>query len=364
MPVYKDKERGTYYFIISYTNRNGEYKQIKRRGFKSSGEAKRAEAETLLRLEADDGENEDNPTFEFVAKEYLKWYKKRRKASSYLKTSSIIETHLIPRFGKKRINNIRSRDIMRFQNDLLDRYAVAHVKKIHQVLSAVFNFAIKQEYTKDNPARLAGNVDIEEEKHINYWTLDEFKAFIQHVDDQLYYALFMTLYYSGMRKGELLALTWGDIDFDSNTINIDKTVYNRIVTKPKTTSSIRKIMMPKHVMRLLAQLKANAQPKMTYVVFGEFLDHISTTTLDRKYAEYVKAAKVKKIRLHDFRHSHASYLINRNTIPSVVAKRLGHKDVGTTLNIYSHLYPSTEKEAVLKMEDDFKFAEIIQLKEA
>ncbi|HZG70443.1 MAG TPA: Arm DNA-binding domain-containing protein, partial [Chondromyces sp.] len=77
MPVYKDKERGTYYFIISYTNRNGEYKQIKRRGFKSSGEAKRAEAEILLRLETDDGENEDNPTFEFVAKEYLKWYKKR-----------------------------------------------------------------------------------------------------------------------------------------------------------------------------------------------------------------------------------------------------------------------------------------------
>lgn len=103
---------------------------------------------------------------------------------------------------------------------------------------------------------------------------------------------------------------------------------------------------------------------MTYVVFGEFHDHISTTTLDRKYAEYVKAAKVKKIRLHDFRHSHASYLINRNTIPSVVAKRLGHKDVGTTLNIYSHLYPSTEKEAVLKMEDDFKTAEIIHLKEA
>lgn len=253
---------------------------------------------------------------------------------------------------------------MRFQNDLLDRYAVAHVKKIHQVLSAVFNFAIKQEYTKDNPARLAGNVDIEEDKHINYWTLDEFKAFIQHVDDQLYYALFMTLYYSGMRKGELLALTWGDIDFDSNTINIDKTVYNRIVTKPKTTSSIRKIMMPKHVMRLLAQLKAKTKTKMTYVVFGEFHDHISTTTLDRKYAEYVKAAKVKKIRLHDFRHSHASYLINRNTIPSVVAKRLGHKDVGTTLNIYSHLYPSTEKEAVLKMEDDFKTAEIIHLKEA
>lgn len=281
-----------------------------------------------------------------------------------MKTSSIIETHLIPNFGNKKLNKVRSRDIMRFQSELLDKCAVSHVKKIHQVLSAIYNFAIKQEYTRDNPARLAGNVDIEEDKHINYWTLDEFKAFIKHVDDQLYYTLFMTLYYSGMRKGELLALTWGDIDFESSIININKTVYNRIVTKPKTTSSIRQIMMPKHVMRLLSQLKAAIDPKMTYVVFGEFHDHMSTTTLDRKYEAYVKAAGVKKIRLHDFRHSHASYLINKNTIISVVAARLGHKDVGTTLNTYSHLYPSTEKEAVSKMEDDFKFADIIQFKQA
>ncbi|WP_339161713.1 tyrosine-type recombinase/integrase [Siminovitchia sp. FSL W7-1587] len=361
MPVYKDEERGTYYFVTRIPKKGGGTKQIKRRGFKSRAEARKAEALVIANEEEFE---EENPSFEFMAREYLKWYKKRRKASSYLKTSSVIETHLIPKFGDKKINNIRSRDIMRFQNDLLDSYAVTHVKKIHQVLSAVYNFAIKQEYTKDNPARLAGNVDIEEDRHINYWTLDEFKAFIQHVDDQMYYALFMTLYYSGMRKGELLALTWGDIDFDSNTINIDKTVYQRVVTKPKTTSSIRKIMMPKHVMKLLSQLKAEVNPKMTYVVFGEFYDHISTTTLDRKYDEYVKAAQVKKIRLHDFRHSHASYLINRNTIPSVVAKRLGHKDVGTTLNTYSHLYPSTEKEAVLKMEDDFKLAEIIQFKQA
>lgn len=361
MAIYKDEERGTYYFITRVPKSGGGTRQVKRRGFKSKAEAKKAEA--IIIASAVEYEEED-PTFDFMAKEYLAWYKKRRKASSYLKTSSIIETHLIPKFGTKKLNSIRSRDIMRFQNDLLDQFAVSHVKKIHQVLSAIFNFAIKQEYTKDNPARLAGNVDIEEEKHINYWTLDEFKSFIKNVDKPLYYALFMTLYYSGMRKGELLALTWGDIDFDNNTINIDKTVYNRIVTKPKTTSSIRKIMMPKHVMRLLSQLKSENNPKMTYVVFGEFNDHIPTTTLDRKYEEYVKASGVKKIRLHDFRHSHASYLINKNTIPSVVAKRLGHKDVGTTLNTYSHLYPSTEKEAVTKMEDDFKYADIIQFKQA
>lgn len=359
MTVYKDKERGTYYFITRITTKYGKTKQVKRRGFKTNKEARLAEAEMLLNQEEVET---DNPTFEFIASEYLEWYKKRRKESSYNKTKSIIDTHLIPYFGKKKLNSIRARDVTKFQDSVIDNNAASHVKKMHQVLSAVFNFAIKQEYTKDNPARTAGNVDLEEDKHIDYWTLDEFKTFINCVDDFMYYTLFMTLYYSGMRKGELLALTWSDVDFDTNTLNVDKTAYNRKITTTKTKASRRKIIMPKHVMRLLSQSKAEVNPKMTYVVFGEFMDHISTTTLDRKYNEYVKASGVKRIRLHDFRHSAASYLINNGTIASVVAQRLGHSNVATTLNIYSHLYPSTEKEAVLKMEDDFKTAEIIEFK--
>ncbi len=359
MAVYKDKKRNTYYFIVRIKQRNGKYKQVKRRGFKTRREAIKAEAEMILKSEEVE---EEDITFEIVAEEYLKWYKKRRKESSYNKISSIVNIHLIPRFGKKKIRSIRARDITKFQDDIIDEFSPAHVKKIHSVLSATFNFAIRQEYTKENPARIAGNVDLEEEKHINYWTLDEFKTFIKHVDDQLYYALFMTLYYSGMRKGELLALTWGDVDFENNTLNVDKTVYNRNVTKPKTQSSIRKIIMPKHVMRLLSKLKADRNPKISYVIFGEFHDHVSTSTLDRKYDYYVKKSGVKRIRLHDFRHSHASYLINKGAIASVVAQRLGHGDVSTTLNTYSHLYPSTEKEIVLKMEGDFKPAQILEFK--
>ncbi|MFZ4450932.1 site-specific integrase [Salibacterium aidingense] len=126
----------------------------------------------------------------------------------------------------------------------------------------------------------------------------------------------------------------------------------------KTQASRRKIIMSSHIMRLLSQLRDDE--KMRYVVFGEFYDHVSTTTLDRKYEQYVKAAGVKKIRLHDFRHSHASYLINKNIMVSVIAQRLGHSDVATTLNTYSHLYPTTEKEAVLKMEDDFTPAQVFQ----
>lgn len=363
MAVYKDKKTNNYYFIVRVKTKNGQTKQIKRRGFNSSREAKLAEAQFLIDWENEEI-TEETITFKEVAEEYLNWYKRRRKESSYIKISSIVNTHLIPRFKSKRLESIRNRDVTKFQDDLISsKMAVSHIKKIHTTLSAIFRYAMKQEYTKVNPAAAVGNVDLDDESKMNYWTLEEFQQFINVVDDELYHALFMTLYYSGMRKGELLALTWNDINFDENTISINKTSYNRKITTTKTKGSTRTIEMPRHTMRLLSRLKASlTHYKPDYVVFGEFYDHIPTTTLDRNFDKYVKKANVKKIRLHDFRHSHASYLINKGAIINVVSHRLGHSNTSTTLDTYSHLYPSTEKEVVSLMEDDFKPAKIIKFR--
>ncbi|MBP3037946.1 site-specific integrase [Bacillaceae bacterium Marseille-Q3522] len=353
MPIYYDKKYKNYYFITRVQLKNGQAKQVKRRGFTSSKEARLAESQFIINWENEVIADEEY-TLKEVAEEYLEWYKRRRKESSYTKIASIVNTHLITAFGSKKISSIRNRDITKFHDHLIDNFSAAHAKKIHTTLSAIFNFAIKQEYVKKNPARLVGNVDMEDKKHMEYWTLEEFKQFIAIIDDLPYKTLFMTLYYSGLRKGELLALIWADIDFNRNTISVSKTVYNRKVTSPKTKASNRTVLMPKHTMQLLARLKVSADHyKSNYVVFGEFYDHVSTTTLDRRFAHYVKKAEVKKIRIHDFRHSHASYLINKGYTPTMIAKRLGHGDVATLLNIYGHLYPSTEKEAVSKMEDDF-----------
>lgn len=351
MSVYKDNQRGTFYFR---TRING--KQVKRRGFKTTKEARLAEAQLLL----DDDINEDNPPFEKVADEYKNWYRKRRKPMSYTKMEGIVNNYLIPWFGKKQIDNIKNRDVMKFHDELIDKNSVATNKTIHVFLSAVFNFAIRNEYTTKNPARAVGNFDGKPEKHVNYWTLDEFKTFMSAVDDFQYYVLFMVLYYSGMRRGEVMALTWGDIDFDNNSVHIDKTLTKKGINSTKTGAT-RAIQMPTFVMRLLSQLKAQASPKMTYVVFGEFKQPISETTISRKFKEWIAESGVKPIRIHDLRHAHASYLINKGTVISVISQRLGHSNVSTTLDTYSHLYPTTEKEAVQDMEDDFKRADIFHL---
>ena len=149
MTVYKDEERGTWYFITRIEQTDGSKKQVKRRGFKTEKAALLAEA----KLEVE-GVAEEIVTFEFIAKEYLRWYEKRRKESSYTKISSIINVHLVPHFGRRELRNIKQRDIIKYQDKLIDsKMAASHAKKIHTTLSAVFNFAIKMNTRKKTRRR-------------------------------------------------------------------------------------------------------------------------------------------------------------------------------------------------------------------
>ncbi|MGG0258896.1 tyrosine-type recombinase/integrase [Bacillus mycoides] len=351
MVVYKDKERGTYFFVVRVRQFDGTQKQVKRRGFKTKKEAREAEAKMLV-----EKETHSNLTFAQVADSYFDWYCQRRKKSSTLTIQNVIYNHLMPEFKKIKIEYITAKHVMIYQNKIINNYSAEFLKKIHTTLSAIFNFAIKFHGLTHNPARIAGNFEKESNKRMNFWEFAEFKQFIGVVDDPMYKAFFSTLYYSGARKGELLALTWEDINFEEKIININKTDFNRIITQPKTKASNRIIMLPTLVIRLLKNLREHATltapVKDDYVVFGTFYTSLATSTLQQNFKKYINIAQVKNIVLHEFRHSHASYLINKGVSPLVVAQRLGHSDVATTLNTYSHLYPSKQAEAVAFMEND------------
>ncbi|MBW3492744.1 site-specific integrase [Bacillus sp. FDAARGOS_1420] len=351
MVVYKDKERGTYFFVVRVRQFDGTQKQVKRRGFKTKKEAREAEAKMLVEKETN-----SNLTFAQVADSYFDWYCQRRKPSSINVIKNIIYNHLLGEFGKMKIDQITAKHVMHYQNKIIHTYSADSLKKIHTVLSSIFNFSTKFHGLTRNPARIAGNFELESNKRMNFWEFNEFQCFIKVVDDPLYRAFFSTLYYSGARKGELLALTWEDVDFNTKSIKIDKTEYKRQITKPKTKAANRNILLPSLVMGLLKDLKEHATLKAAvksdYVVFGEFYNSIATTTLDSKYNKYVTTAGTKRILLHEFRHSHASYLINKGVSPLVVAQRLGHSNISTTLNIYSHLYPSKQAEVITFIEED------------
>ncbi|WP_182200125.1 tyrosine-type recombinase/integrase [Paraliobacillus salinarum] len=359
MTIYKDKKRGTYYISVYVELKNGDRKRVLKRGFKTRKEAKKAESEIVFNSTID---NPDNPIFKDVIAEYISWYEKRRKASSLHRLKKECRLYIEPFFGNKHIQNINKRDVMKFHDFLLDSLSITTSKNVHGFLSAIFNFAIKMEYVNINIAKETGNIQSSNNTKMDYWVLDEFKAFIKNVDNLKYKALFMCLFYSGARIGELLALEWQDLDFDNNALIIEKTYSMGKITTPKTKSSVRNIKMPNHTMNLLRQLKLQVNPKNDYYVFGQFYSPLSHNAAKDYYNRiFINNDDLRRIRVHDFRHSHASYLINSGYDIQIVSKRLGHTKISTTYDKYAHLYPNKEDDAIKHMENDFKPAEVIKL---
>ena len=190
-------------------------------------------------------------------------------------------------------------------------------------------------------------------KNILINKIDDFNKVISIIndDDVCFKTLFSTLYWTGMRIGEALALTKSDIDIEKRTININKS-FSRInkedlITPPKTPKSNRKISIHKE----LADLLNEYINKLPYLADDERLFNLSKVTARQSLYKYAKKAGVKQIRIHDLRHSHASLLVELGFSPLLIAQRLGHEKIETTLQIYSHLFPNKEEELINTIEN-------------
>ena len=361
MPVYKDKKRNTWYVSTYVEYKDGTRKRVMKRGFRTRKEAILYENELLFESAL---ESSDNPLFSDVLDEFINHYEKRRKPSSVHRLKKESRLYFKPFFESKRIKDVGRSDVVRFHDFLLDKLSVNTAKNVHGYLVGMLNYAIKMEYINNNVASEVGGISATSETNIDYWTLEEFKEFIQVVEEGKHKAIYMLLFFSGARVGELLALQWKDVDFDNNIIDIHKTTsHQNEVASPKTQSSIRKIKIPNHTMNLLRQLKLTKPHKANYFVFGEYYRPFSRNGVQHTYNKIFKDKKtsVKRIRIHDFRHSHAAYLINNGFDIQIISKRLGHSKVSTTYDVYGHLYPHKEDDAVALMEKEFGVSEVVKL---
>ena len=213
---------------------------------------------------------------------------------------------------------------------------------MHNTLSTIFNHACRYYNLKSNPARQAGNMGREEKKEMLFWTTEEYKKFSEAVIDKpvSFYA-FEMLYWTGMRMGELLALTMADFDFEKNTVRINKS-YQRLqgqdyITSPKTAKSNRTIKLPnflaEEMQEYFAMLYDQVPKDRIFQVTKSFLHH--------EMERGSEAAGVKKIRIHDLRHSHISHLIDLGFSAVAIADRVGHESIDITYR-YSHLFPSKQ----------------------
>ena len=221
-------------------------------------------------------------------------------------------------------------------------YSQTYKKTMHNILSAIFNHACRFYNLKSNPARQAGNMGREEKKEMLFWTTEEYKKFSEAVIDKpvSFYA-FEMLYWTGMRLGELLALTMEDFDFEKNTVRINKS-YQRlqgqdVITTPKTPKSNRTIKLPKflaeEMQEYFAMLYDQTPTDRIFLVTKSFLHH--------EMERGCKLSGVKKIRIHDLRHSHISHLIDLGFSAVAIADRVGHESIDITYR-YSHLFPSKQ----------------------
>ena len=174
---------------------------------------------------------------------------------------------------------------------------------------------------------------------MNVWTIEEFNQFIKAIKHKKESVVgFNILFYTGIRIGELLALTISDIDFEKHRIRINKSFQriNRmdIITPPKTPKSKRIIDCPKFVTDMIQnfiQMLYKPTPKTR--LFEGFTKH----KFENDINFYARKANLKKIRVHDLRHSHATFLLSKGVNIVSLSRRLGHEKVSTTLDIYSHV---------------------------
>jgi len=289
-------------------------------------------------------------TFASFIEVYIADTKKRVRLNTWKTKEHILRTKILPYFKDRKLDEIQSRDIVAWQNEIMglekengETFSATYLKTIHNQLSAVFNHAVKYYGLEKNPAMLAGNMGKEESRGIDFWTQNEYMRFSDAVMDKpMSFYAFEMLYWTGMREGELLALTPSDLDLKAGTVSISKS-YQRIngkdiITDPKTPKSNRVIRMPafliEEMQEYLQMLFEIGPDDRIFPVTKRFLHH--------EMERGAKESGVRKIRIHDLRHSHISLLIEMGFSAVAIAERVGHESIDITYR-YAHMFPSTQE---------------------
>ena len=305
MPVFRNESNGTWYVMTRYVDWQGNHKQKCKRGFKTKREALEWERVFHLQQSAD-----MDMSFESFVDIYKNDIRSRIKETTWLTKVNIIDKKILPYFGKRKISEIQTKEVIAWQNDLLRQkdktgkpYSECYLKTIHNQLSAIFNHAVRFYALRTNPAAKAGNMGNEKRKEMLFWTKEEYLRFADvMMDKPVSYYAFEMLYWSGMRLGELLALTPSDFDFQNSTVTINKS-YQRlhgedVITTPKTKKSNRTIKMSEFLAEEMQEyIKMQYEIEPTGRLFP-----ISKSYLHREIERGCKETGLQKIRIHDLRH--------------------------------------------------------------
>ena len=370
MPIYATgKRKGgrtQYRVIVSYTDTMGKHRKIERTAY---GNAEAKELELQLTKEVTDTSPSRSMTVAQLVEEYLAKKKQDIRETSYDKTRRNLEYAILPHMGNVKLDKLNASTLQIWKNKIGELPLKTSTKKNYfKEFSSLLNYAVKFGYIPSNPLKIVGNFrdkEFKKPEEMQYYTADEFLKYFaaakqyaetapkhKEFTEWAYCTFFAIAFYMGMRKGEINALRWSDID--GNVIKIRRTISQKVKgkvleTDPKTPTSVRDLIIPEPLMEILAEHKSRQMHDErfsdTYYVCGA-VKYLPDSTIEQHNTKYQTAAGVKHIRIHDFRHTHATLLINSRINVMEICRRLGHKDIKETLDTYSHLYPQEESLAV------------------
>lgn len=288
----------------------------------------------------------DDILFDDLLQDYLKFEKSRIKESTYYDMESKLRNRLSPYFTGKRMSEITPKMITDWITEI--PYSYKSKSWIFSWFSSFYKYGNKYYDITETIKKADRPRNTEPPKEMGVWTPAEFVTFLNAVNGDVYRALFLTLYTTGMRKGEALALQWEDID--ENEIKVRKSYTTKTkeaaykITTTKTGSSVRKVPIPDILKEKLNSIKEKQKARYgnlfnssMFVFGGE--NPITTTPVDYAFNKAIEKSMVKKIRIHDLRHSCASVLLSRGVSIIAVSRQLGHRDTTETLKTYAHIMP-------------------------
>ena len=352
MAVYESKtstkDGRKYFFRIKYKDILGEIHDYTSPKFKNKRDA--VEQEALKRIELNTTISNKSITIDAIYKEYYLKKSKEVKKQSLAKINDLYK-HFEP-IKNYKINDININIYKKFSSYIENlNFSIKHSNKIIGLLKSLITYSSKYYNTSDSILKFIEpfkEVNVMK-KEMDFYTYEEYQKFRSVIDDNEWKTFFDILYYLGLRCGECQALQFKDINFEKKTISINKTLTSKIkgekwtISSPKTKNSTRVLPLSENVLNGLKMMSDNAKKYKNYsdewFVFGNTVPFRENTIQFRKN-KYCVLSDVKRIRIHDFRHSCASLLINNGASIMLVSKYLGHSNVSVTLNTYTHMYKS------------------------
>ncbi|WP_138751821.1 site-specific integrase [Paenibacillus sinopodophylli] len=373
MPVMKNDATGNWDFKINYKDKNGEYKQKMRRGFRTQKEAKAAMAEMENDLNKNTFFEPSKTSFNDFMRDFLNDKKLQVKPQTLTTYTALINNHILPFLGEFKLSELTPRLIQNLYNRLFENGELSdeNIQKCHTLINAAMKKAVTWDMIQKNPTSIVPRPKARK-KEMQVWSLEESKQFLEAAAEDPLAIVFVLALTTGMRQGEILGLRWKDVDFDNRIISITQILNHDgkgFDVGAKTLSGQRPIKVDTETMNALNKHRIKQREgRMKYadvfednglVVCTRFGSPVSPRNLNRTFDRIVETLNeklvearakwgytgedLKKIRFHDMRHSHVTFLIKNRETPQAIAERLGWSDTRMIDN-YAHIRPDIQED--------------------